>query len=451
MPIDRSIIDATLRTPYGERAYKVVEQLTDAGHDTWWVGGGVRDMLTGKIPADIDIATAAKPEEVERLFGRVDRSAAELGSVRVTVGPDTFEVTTFRIDDAASDGRHPESIAFGTREEDAERRDLTINALYFQPISRELYDPFGGEGDLKERLIRLIGDPKTRIEHDALRIFRAIRFRALLDGQYHPDTYRALHECAPLVRKLSGQRVLEELEKLLKGPNPARGLEDQWELDVLEQCIPELSRCKGVAQPADYHREGDVWDHTLQAVSALTAEDTADVRLAILFHDIGKAETFSRKERIRFDEHASVSGIIAETVLNRLNCPAKRREKIVWLVKHHMMMGTFFEIDESRKSRWYHHPWFPELLRLFQLDIAGTTPADYGMYEKILADYHRFLDSHPRPQKPLLTGHQVMEILHLSPGERVGEILQALHDAQARGEVRSRQEAVAFLERQRDG
>ncbi|MDB4977913.1 MAG: polynucleotide adenylyltransferase/metal dependent phosphohydrolase [Candidatus Peribacteria bacterium] len=445
MAIDKRILNRTLTTPYGTHAYTITETLHDAGYDTWWVGGGVRDMLMGNIPADIDIATDALPAQIEKLFKNVHMQSAALGSVRVPMGNDLFEVTTFREDDTASDGRHPESVRFGKRETDATRRDFTINAIYFHPISSNIYDPFNGRKDLEEKLIRFILDPYVRIRHDALRILRAVRFRAGINGQYHPDTYAALRELAELIKPLSGQRKFEELEKLLKGPNPARGLEDQWELGILPYYLPELYSCKGIPQPADYHHEGDVWDHLLACCNAFREEHHIDVRIAALFHDIGKAETFAIRERIRFDEHASVSGDLTKNILERLNCPAKRREKIIWLVKHHMMVPAFLEMSDERKAHWYFHPWFPELLQLFWLDIAGTEPSDFTLFDAIVRNYNHFLDAHPRPPKPLLDGEEIMDVLGLKPGEKIGEILKELHDAQVKQEVTSKEEARQFI------
>ena len=411
----------------------------------------MRDMLLDNIPKDIDIGTDAKPDEVKKLLKVTDDHAAEFGSLRVTQEGHVFEVTTFREDDQVSNGRHPESVIFSTREKDADRRDITVNAMYWHPISGELFDPHHGENDLKERLIRIIGDPDTRIEHDALRLLRVVRFRALIDGQYHPETFQALHRHAKYINTLSGARGLEELEKMLAGPNPARALEDLWETDVLEEMVPELHAMKGVAQPNDYHHEGDVWDHTMMILQSFTEEHEADVRLAALFHDSGKATTFALKERIRFDEHASASADLAKTALDRLQCPAKRRDKICWLIAHHMMMGALHDPDgkqemaEDKKADWYYHPWFNELLQIFWLDIAGTDPADYGMYEGIFDDYHRFLDTHPLPPKPLLTGDDVMEILGIPPGERVGEVLKRLYEKQLSKDIVSKDEAIAFV------
>lgn len=445
MPLSREIIDQTLATALGEAAYKVVVTLSDAGYDTWWVGGCVRDMLSREIPDDIDIATSATPNQALALFEKGKEVPRPLGSVRIKSGTHVFEVTTFRKESQVSDGRIPESVEYSDRDADAHRRDFTINAMYFNPISSELYDPFQGEGDMHERLIKFVGDPAQRIKHDALRIMRAVRFRARINGQYHPDTYAALRDSAALVESLSGIRKLEELDKLLLTKHAERGLEDLWELGILQHVIPELAKCKGVAQPAEYHHEGDVWDHLLQCVRSFREEDYSDVRLATLFHDIGKTKTFSVQERIRFDEHARVSAEMAQIILKRLDASNKRIEKVTWLIEHHMMMGAFLEMSDERKAHWYFHQWFPDLLRLFWLDVAGTTPSDFSLYDRIVKDCNVFLDKHPRPIPPLIDGKRIMEITGLKPCARVGELMDELHDAQVRGEVTNKKEAEAFI------
>ncbi|MBM3231406.1 CCA tRNA nucleotidyltransferase [Candidatus Peregrinibacteria bacterium] len=448
MPLAKETIALTMNTKLGERAYRAAEIVFDNGYEAWWVGGCVRDMLLGKIPKDIDIATDAKPAELVKLFAKCDDSRADLGAVVISLAGSTFEVTTFRKETDNSDGREPTGVTFTDRAQDAQRRDITANAIYWNPISQELWDPFEGEKDLHEKLIRIIGDPGERIRHDALRLLRIIRFRATINGQYHPDTFHALHAHAALVKTISGFRCFQELEKSLLCPHPETVLEDLWETDVLEHLLPELYACKGIGQPSDPHTEGDVWNHILKLVSSFTEDHGKDVRWAALLHDVGKAETFSiEHDRIHFNEHASVGAKIAGGIFLKLQCEKARKEKICWLIEHHMMMGTFREIDEERKAHWYHHPWFIELLQLFWLDIAGTGRQDFALYEEIIADYNRFLDAHPRPAKPLLTGNEVMEILGIQPGEAVGRVLKALHDAQTRKEVTTKKEARDFLKR----
>lgn len=419
--------------------------LITAGFDTWWVGGAVREMLRGQLPQDIDIATEAGPDDVIKLFPKCDEIGKKFGSIVVSHRGATFEITTFREDDAASDGRHPETVHFGTREEDAARRDFTINAMYWSPVDGKFFDPYDGEHDLSERLIRFIGDPETRIRHDALRMLRAVRFRALLDGQYHPETFSALRSLASLAAELSGARIMEELEKMLLGPHPDRALEDLWETEILHATIPELAACKGIPQPADYHHEGDVWDHTLRCAASFTEDHGADTRWAAVFHDVGKSKTFAVKERIRFDHHAEVSGEIIRAVFQRLQFSKARIDKIAWIADHHMMMGSFATMPPERKAHWYYHPWFLELLQVMWLDIAGTDPADFSLYEEIIADYNQFLDEHPRPPKALLSGDEIMEILGIGPGEEVGKAVKALADAQVRKEITTRKEAKEFL------
>ena len=429
----------------------MVETLLDAGHDAWWVGGGVRDMLMGLIPEDIDIATDAVPEKIEELFPKTDNASASLGSMLVSQEGHVFEVTTFREDDSASDGRHPESVKFADRKEkDALRRDFTVNCIFWNPISSELFDPYGGEIDLNEKLIRFIGKPEERIEHDALRMLRAVRFRALIGGQYHPDTFKALHSLAKNIEILSGTRRFAELEKILMGPHPDVAFEDLWETDIIEHLIPEIHACKGVGQPKELHEEGDVWNHIIKTLQSFTDDHSADTRWAALFHDIGKPKTFTIEEdRIHFNEHASVGGDITKEVLDRLQCPAKRRDKITWLVKHHMMMGVFGDMEDERKSHWYYHPWFIELLQVFWLDGAGAIPQDFSMYDGIVEDYNHFLDSHPRPPKPLLSGEEVMDLLGIQPGAKVGEVLGLLYNAQINKEITTKKEAIAFIESQK--
>ncbi|HLD64369.1 MAG TPA: HD domain-containing protein [Candidatus Peribacteraceae bacterium] len=447
MEIDQTLLDRLLRLPLGEGAYHAVERLEDAGFEAWWVGGGVRDLLLEQLPTEIDIATNAKPEAVATLFPKSDTSAAALGAAVIAVKGSMFEVTTFREESDTIEGRAPTAVKFVDRLTDAKRRDFTVNAIYFHPLRRTIDDPTGGTSDLHERLVRFIGEPSVRITHDPLRLLRAVRLRANIDGQYHPETFQALSQKATEIKRLSGSRCFEELQKILVGKGPDRALEDLWEFKILQEILPELARCKGIAQPADFHREGDVWEHMLLCLRAFTEDHGIDVRLAALFHDCGKAETFSLSDRIRFNEHASVSRDLTVAALKRMQCPRQRTDKIGWLVGHHMTLGEFIDMESEPKARWYYHPWFTELLQLFWLDIQGTEPADTSGYDRLLDDYNHFLDSHPRPPKPLLGGDEVMEILGLKPGERVGELLQQLEAAQLRKEVTTRAEAQEFLKR----
>ncbi len=445
LSIARSIIDRTLASPLGEAGYKVAEVIIDAGFECYWVGGAVRDMALGHLPKEIDMAVSGKPADIATLFKKVDDSASELGTLVVSLAGHTFEITTYREESDVSDGRKPEAVVFSTKEKDAKRRDATMNAIYWNPISREVYDPFDGLTDCREKLVRFIGDPEERIKHDALRSLRLVRLRASISGQYDPETYRALRKTAEKTKVLSGMRILQELDKILTCPHPEVAYEDLFELGILDNILPELAECKGVAQPAQFHAEGDVWNHLMTCVRKFTEDHDSDVRLAVLFHDIGKVQTFSVKERIRFDHHAEVSADLAEKILKRLQAPSERTKKIAWLIRHHMMMGSFKTLSDDRKAHWYFHPWFRELLELFYLDAVGTEPNDLGLYDTIIADYNEFLNTHPRPERPLLSGDDIMELLHLEPSKELGDIMQKLYQAQVRKEITSKEEAKEFL------
>jgi poly(A) polymerase len=439
-----------LSTPLGEVAYDAVTRIEDASEEAWLVGGGMRDVLLGKIPDDVDIATSALPGKIKEIFPRhasagSAQAGEEYGSLFVKHRGTLLHITTFREDDEASDGRHPESVVFGDRKADAARRDFTINAIYYHPVRRELFDPYEGQRDLTDQLIRFIGDPTTRILHDALRALRAVRFRADLRFQYDPETYVALKEQAGGVERLSGGRVRDELERVLLVANPAQALNDLHELTILSRILPEVDDLKGLAQPPTYHQEGDAWDHLLKVLCIFREDDDIDVRVAALLHDIGKVGTFKRRERIRFDEHAKVSGKMTTQILDRLQYTKERKEKIVWLITHHMMLGPTLEMPEKRQVHWYFHPWFPDLMRLFWLDIAGTEPSDFALYEKVETHYHQFLDAHPRPPKPLLTGEEVMTMLGIGPGERVGEVLAKLHEAHLQKKITTKAEAREYV------
>ena len=446
MSIEKEIFHRVLATPQGSAAEKIAVILFDAGFECWWVGGTPRDMLLGKMPKDIDMAVSATPAEMQKLFKKTDATDEALGSIVVSLDGFLFELTTFREDNDLTNGRKPESVRFVTKEKDALRRDATINAMYFDPLTETVFDPCGGLQDIKEKLVRFIGDPVTRIHQDALRILRMVRLRATIDGQYDPATYKALRSEAEKTLTLSGMRILEELEKILASDHPEIALEDLFELGVLHHILPELADCKGVAQPAEYHHEGDVWNHLLRCTTKFTEDHHADVRLAALFHDIGKVQTYSVEERIRFDHHAEVSAKTAADVLKRFHVPTERIRKIEWLISHHMMMGAFETLSDARKAHWYFHPWFRELLEVFFLDAAGTEPTDLDLYDSIVNDYNEFLNSHPRPQKPLLNGKEIMDLLQLTPGEAVGEVIQALQEAQIQENIRTKKEAKEFVQ-----
>lgn len=431
---------------------KLVQILQDAGYQAYWAGGCVRDFLLKKEPKDYDIATNATPDQIEAVFEKSIRKTIPIGKafgvILALEGDHQFEVATFRSDSGYSDGRRPDAVLFTHAEDDAKRRDFTVNGLFYDPIAKTLFDYVGGQADLKEKMIRFIGNPHERILEDHLRILRAIRFKNLLHFQYHPDTYRAITTHARLADKVSGERLRDELNKILLAEDTTstlNALEDLLETGVLEVVLPELYAMKGVAQPQQYHHEGDVWEHAKRSLDALSKYASRNVRWATLLHDVGKPVTFKLKERIRFDHHAQEGAKIAHKLLRRLAFPRKDMDEITWLIEHHMMLPQLLDMPLGRQRHWFLLPNFRDLLAVFEADIAGTDPARYDIYTELLERHKETLKKFPIPPKPLLTGHEIMEILNLKPGKKIGEISAELREKQLAHELNTKKQAKAWL------
>lgn len=425
---------------------EIITTLKNAGHEAYWAGGCVRDILLGIKPKDFDIVTSAKPEEIEALLEHTIPVGKKFGVILAVKNGHHFEVATFRSDSGYSDGRRPDAVTFTHAEEDAKRRDFTINGMFYDPTTDQVIDYVGGQQDLEARLIRFIGDPHQRILEDHLRILRAVRFKNVLNFQYEPQTYAALQKHAPLViEKVSAERIRDELNKMIASQHAVSAFQDMEDLGILKIILPEVQQMKGVAQPYQYHQEGDVWNHAMQSLATLPEDASLVLRWATLLHDIGKPQTFSVKERIRFDHHDHVSRDIAYQILTRLRFDHKTIEEVCWLIEHHMMMGAFFTMSPGRRLHWFLHPWFQDLLKLFESDARGTTPQHLELLDQILKLYHEEIKKMPHLPKPLLHGEDVMEILKINPGKRVGEILEIAWEKQLAGELKTKEEAVKWM------
>lgn len=423
----------------------IVKTLREQGHQAYWAGGCVRDLLLGKEPKDFDIATSAKPGEIEELFEKTYAIGKEFGVILVEQDGHHFEIATFRSDSGYSDGRRPNAVLFTHAEEDAKRRDFTINGLFYDPLTEEVHDFVDGRIDLDNKLIRFIGDPHERILEDHLRILRAVRFKATLGFGYHPDTYHAIKKHAHLADKVSWERVRDELNKIVMSSQAPRAFEDLQDTGVLPHVLPELEECKGIAQPAEYHREGDVWTHLMDSLNALPVDAPLLARWAVIFHDIGKPQTFKIAGRIRFDHHATVSAEIAARIMRRLRFSRKDIDHVSWVVSHHFMMKELLKMPIGRQRHWFLDPRFPTLLLLFFADAAGTTPANLDLYQEVANAYQSCKETFKERPKPLLSGTEIMDLLGLKPGPKVGELQEQMVEAQLGHELQSRKEAEAWL------
>ncbi len=427
-------------------ATQIVATLQQAGFKAYFAGGCVRDMLMQREPKDVDIATSALPDQIEKLFADTYPVGKAFGVIHVNENGHTFEIATFRSDSGTSDGRRPDAVLFSHAEDDAQRRDFTINALFYDPIKEEMHDFIGGQDDIGNKLIRFIGDPHQRILEDHLRILRAIRFKNTLGFNYHPETYKAIKQHAPLADKVSWERVRDELNKIIMARRAPVAFEDMQDAGILPYVLPELEACKGMAQPAEYHHEGDVWTHLMRALDSLPEDATLLDHWTVILHDIGKPETFKIEERIRFDGHSEVSAEIAERILRRLHFSRRDIEHITWVIRHHFMMHQLLEMPIGKQRQWFLDPRFPSLMQLFYADAMGTLPASLHLYNQVKAAQDDCLRRFPALPEPFLTGSDVMEVLQLKPGPRIGEILIQAMEKQLGHDFQTREEALQWLQ-----
>lgn len=427
----------------------IIKTLKRAGFTAYWAGGCVRDMLLGQEPKDFDIATNARPEELKKILKKIIPIGEEYGVVIAKENGHHFEIATFRSDSGYSDGRRPDAVLFTDAREDAKRRDFTINALFYDPLEDKIFDFVGGQEDLKNKLIRFIGDSHERILEDHLRIIRAIRFKNTFGFQYHPDTYKALKKHAALSGRVSRERMRDEFNKMIAHPSFPEALQDMEDTGVLAIVLPEIQLMKGVAQPPEFHTEGDVFDHTLRSIRAQKLQASLLLRWAVFLHDSGKPETFKIAERIRFDGHAKRSSELAGQILKRLAFPRKDIKIIQWLVEHHMMVYNVLDMSVGRRRHWFLNPWYLDMLELNRCDAAGTIPSSLKTHDKVLALYRKDMKELPREPKRLLTGEEIMEILGLPAGAKIGEILKELRLLQLEKKMTTKAQAKKWLLRQK--
>lgn len=432
-----------------DHARKIVKILQDAGFKAFFAGGCVRDQVMGREPQDYDIVTDARPEAVTRLFPRTVQAGAAFGVVIVVDGPYQFEVATFRSDGRYLDGRHPEEIHFSGEEEDARRRDFTINGMFLEPIEDRIIDYVEGRSDIKEGLIRCIGNPHQRFEEDKLRLMRAVRFAVQFDYAIEPATYRALLELSDQVTVVSAERIRDELMKILTGPGPAQGMRLLKQTGLLKAILPEVVEMEGVEQPPEFHPEGDVWVHTLGMLERMPKGSGVELALAVLLHDVGKPPTFTPPkntgDRIRFDNHCQVGARMAERICSRLRFSRRQTEKVVELVKDHLRFKDVREMRESKLKRFLRGEHFPDHLELHRLDCLGSH-GDLSNWEFCRQKLAEIGPEQMRPAR-FITGHDLIA-MGFQPGPLFSRILTAVEDAQLEGRVKDREGAMALIRKQ---
>ena len=425
-------------------ARNIAERLRDRGHIAYFAGGCVRDMVRGLTPKDYDIATDARPENVQALFPRTYAVGAHFGVIIVLEDGFQFEVATFRSDEAYIDGRHPSAVQFSSPEEDARRRDFTINGMFLDPASNKVIDLVGGQADIGAKLVRAIGEPGQRLAEDRLRMLRAVRFATALDYQIDERTWDALVASASSINQISGERIRDEVVRIFLSSNRVRG----WDLldasGLMSAILPELQAMKGVLQPEQFHPEGDVFVHTRLMLSLLRETVSIPLVFAVLFHDVAKPVTARVDEtgRIRFNEHDRIGAEMTEAIMRRLRFSGAEIEATVEMVRQHMVFKDAPKMRIAKLKRFMARPTFDEELELHRVDCQSSHRM-LDNYEFLLRKRDEFANE-PIIPPPLVRGDDLIAF-GLKPGPKFGEILEAVETRQLEGKLRTRDEALNWV------
>ena len=431
-------------SPMERTARELVTRLRDCGHVAYFAGGSVRDLVRGETPKDIDIATDARPEAVQKIFSRTYAVGAHFGVIVVLENELQFEVATFRSDDVYIDGRRPTAVHFSSPEEDAKRRDFTINGMFFDPVAGEVIDFVGGRADLAAKLVRAIGDPAQRFAEDRLRMLRAIRFATVLDYQIDDQTWRALIANAGSIKEISAERIREELVRIFLSPKRVRGWDLLDESGLFRAILPEIETMKGCEQPEQFHPEGDVFKHTRLMLQLLPEKVSVPLVFSVILHDVAKPVTSIVDEtgRIRFNGHDRIGAEMTEQIMERLRFSRAEIDATVEMVRQHMVFKDVPRMRVAKLKRFMARPTFEEELELHRVDCASS----HGMmdnYEFLLNKRAEFANE-PIIPPPLVRGEDLIA-LGLRPGPKFGEILEAVETRQLEGGLRNREEALDWV------
>jgi putative nucleotidyltransferase with HDIG domain len=442
-------------------AISIIRTLRRRGFQAYLAGGCVRDLLLKREPADYDVATSATPAQVMEIFPQTYAVGAQFGVVLVPLPEDqrtpgdgsvisktqAIEVATFRSDLGYSDGRRPDEVRFSQDpREDVARRDFTINGMMLDPVSGGVLDFGGGRRDLEAGIIRAIGDPELRFAEDKLRMLRAVRFAARFEYAIEPETLAAIQSLAHEIQVVSRERIRDELTKMLTEGHARRAFLLLDESGLLEEVLPEISAMKGVAQPPEFHPEGDVFLHTLLLLENLPQPCPTTLAWGALLHDVGKPATFRvAPDRIRFDNHVDVGVKIAQEICERLRFSNHDAAQVLALIDNHMRFGHVTRMKESTLKKFLRLPRFEEHLALHRADSLASH-GNLSTYELVRA---RLAEIPPEKIRPtaLVSGDDLIG-LGYAPGPRFREILEAVEDAQLEGRLLSRDTAFEFVKRE---
>jgi poly(A) polymerase len=427
-----------------EKAISVVQRLRQEGYEAYLAGGCVRDMLLHKAPKDYDIATDARPDDIQRVFADTIPVGAQFGVTLAMVDGEPFEVATFRHDGPYLDGRRPSEVRYGSLQEDVQRRDFTINGMVYDPIGDRIIDLVEGRKDLERRTIRAIGEPRQRFQEDRLRMIRALRFAASLKFDIETETLAAIQQLAPTITDISWERIGDEATRILTEGGARRGFELLDLSGLLAVLLPEISKLKGTPQTPDYHPEGDVFQHTMLLLGHLDAPSET-LAYGCLLHDVAKPICLRQEaHRITFYGHTERGAAMAEEILKRLKRSRDVWERVAYLVRNHLRHVQAPRMRLNTLKRFLREDGIAELLELARIDALSSN-GDLQYYRFCKDRLAELKDEEIRPA-PLLRGGDLIAV-GLTPGPIFTDILRELEDAQLAGELQSRQEALEWLQR----
>src|SRR5947207_5993812 len=430
-----------------EAARKVAARLREDSYIAYLAGGCVCDMVRGLAPKDYDIATDARPEVVQKLFQRTYAVGAHFGVIVVVENDFQFEVATFRSDDAYIDGRHPSAVHFSSPEEDAKRRDFTINGMFYDPVAEEVIDFVGGRADIAAKLVRAIGDAAQRFAEDRLRMLRAVRFATVLGYKIDSQTWDALVANAASVNKISAERIREELARIFLSPNRMRG----WDLldssGLMRAILPEIDAMKGCKQPEQFHPEGDVFEHTRLMLQFLPEKVSVPLVFSVLLHDVAKPRTAVVDEtgRIRFNGHDRIGAEMTEEIMRRLRFSGAEIDATVEMVRQHMVFKDVPKMRVAKLRRFMARPTFDDELELHRVDCQGSHRM-LDNYEFLVRKREEFANE-PIIPPPLVRGDDLIA-LGLEPSPKFSEILEAVETRQLEGTLRDREAALDWVKQE---
>ncbi|MBI2540776.1 MAG: CCA tRNA nucleotidyltransferase [Deltaproteobacteria bacterium] len=417
--------------------------MREKGYQGYLAGGCVRDHLLGKPPQDYDIATDARPETVQEIFPRTLAVGTQFGVILVIIDGEPFEVATFRHDGPYLDGRRPSHVRFASLQEDILRRDFTINGMMYDPVADRVIDLVGGRDDLSRRVVRAIGDPQARFREDRLRMVRAVRFAAGLGFAIEAETLRAIAEQAAGITQISWERIGEEVTRILTEGGAKKGFELLDATGLLRAIFPEIEAMKGVEQTPDFHPEGDVFTHTLLILGHLTPYPSESLAYGCLLHDIAKPVCVKREAgRVTFYGHSEKGAEIAVEILKRLKRSRAVWERAAYLVKSHLRHTQAPKMRLSTLKRFLGEEGIEELLELVRIDALSAN-GDLQYYDFCRRKMAELKAEQIHPE-PLLRGRELIE-MGFTPGPLFQKILHQVEEAQLEGELRTKEQAMAWV------